>query len=224
MPWGWCSGLCRLCSTAGRRCGVPRASWGGSAQRQAKTRLPPWVDRCVWLLRMDWQLCCDPRSSAEDWVWMIDHSVQIGQCKMPGDLGCPAVRASRGPAAVPPRHGTDRLGADDEFDQADRGGVPGDRRGPDTAFRGRSSTIIADFHGAKTAHSFRAETPHFPGKSGAFSPILVGDFWESRRLAATLILAALGRVSLGAASCRAWKPPFAPSPRTFPARSPPFSI
>ena len=88
----------------------------------------------------------------------------------------------------------------------------------------RRPPFTADFRGAKTAHSFRAETPHFPGKSGAFSPILVGDFWESRRLAATLILAALGRVSLGAASCRAWKPPLAPSPRTFPARSPPFSI
>ena len=49
--------------------------------------------------------------------------------------------------------------------------------------------LNAAFRGAKLAHSFRGETPHFPGKSGAFSQILVGDFWQSRRLAATLILA-----------------------------------
>src|SRR5207248_10685212 len=34
-----------------------------------------------WLLRLGLAALLRPKVLAEDWVWMVDHSIQIGQCK-----------------------------------------------------------------------------------------------------------------------------------------------
>ena len=35
----------------------------------------------LWLMRMGLAALRRPKIVADDWVWMIDHSIQIGQCK-----------------------------------------------------------------------------------------------------------------------------------------------
>jgi hypothetical protein len=55
----------------------------------------------LWLLRIGLAALLRPKVIAEDWVWMIDHSVQIGQCKCLVILG---VRLSEFPAGRPLCH------------------------------------------------------------------------------------------------------------------------
>lgn len=55
----------------------------------------------LWMLRVGlWALLC-PKRVADDWVWMIDHSIQIGQCKCLVILG---IRLSTLPANRPLVH------------------------------------------------------------------------------------------------------------------------
>ena len=35
----------------------------------------------LWLLRIGLAALLRPKDIADDWVWMVDHSIQIGQCK-----------------------------------------------------------------------------------------------------------------------------------------------
>ena len=85
----------------------------------------------LWLLRIGLAALLRPKVIADDWVWLVDHSIQIGQCKCLVILGIRLCDLPEGRPLLPSGHGADRLGADDEFDQADRGRVPGERRGPD---------------------------------------------------------------------------------------------
>jgi hypothetical protein len=43
--------------------------------------VPCWTAGRLWLLRLGHAMLTAPRLVAEDWVWLIDHSVQIGQDK-----------------------------------------------------------------------------------------------------------------------------------------------
>lgn len=43
--------------------------------------VPCWTTGRQWLLRLGHAMLTAPRASAEDWVWLIDHSVQIGRDK-----------------------------------------------------------------------------------------------------------------------------------------------
>ena len=72
-----------------------------------------------------------PKVSADDWAWMIDHSIQIGQCKCLVILGIrlsefapgrPLCHQDMEPIALIPMTGSA---------QADRGILSGGRRGPD---------------------------------------------------------------------------------------------
>jgi len=55
----------------------------------------------LWLLRIGlWALRCD-KVVADDWVWLVDHSIQIGQCKCLVILG---IRLSTFPAGRPLCH------------------------------------------------------------------------------------------------------------------------
>jgi hypothetical protein len=42
---------------------------------------PVWFTGRLWLLRIGLAALRRPKVIAEDWVWMVDHSIQIGQCK-----------------------------------------------------------------------------------------------------------------------------------------------
>ena len=42
---------------------------------------PAWSTGRLWLLRIGLAALLRPKVIAEDWVWMVDHSIQIGQCK-----------------------------------------------------------------------------------------------------------------------------------------------
>jgi hypothetical protein len=61
-----------------------------------KHRLPKWTTIRTWLLRVGVAALREPVESADDWIWMADHSNQIGPEKALVVLG---VRASK----LPPR-------------------------------------------------------------------------------------------------------------------------
>jgi hypothetical protein len=42
---------------------------------------PAWSTGRLWLMRVGLAALRRPKVIAEDWVWMVDHSIQIGQCK-----------------------------------------------------------------------------------------------------------------------------------------------
>ncbi len=65
----------------------------------------------LWLLRIGLAALLRPKTIANDWVWLVDHSIQIGRCKCLVILDATA-RPPRGPAARPSGHGADRLGAE----------------------------------------------------------------------------------------------------------------
>ncbi len=67
--------------------------WGWLGVKQ---RLPAWTTIRTWLLRIGLAALREPVESADDWVWMADHSNQIGPEKALVVLG---VRASQ----LPPR-------------------------------------------------------------------------------------------------------------------------
>ena len=43
----------------------------------------------LWLLRLGLAALRQPKVGADDWAWMVDHSIQIGQCKCLVILGIP---------------------------------------------------------------------------------------------------------------------------------------
>ena len=59
-----------------------------------KQQLPDWTTIRTWLLRVGVAALREPLEAADDWVWMVDHSNQIGPEKALVVLG---VRASRLP-------------------------------------------------------------------------------------------------------------------------------
>lgn len=62
---------------------------------------PHWTTGRLWLLRIGLAALLRPKTIAADWVWMIDHSIQIGQCKCLVILG---VRLSELPEGRPLSH------------------------------------------------------------------------------------------------------------------------
>lgn len=42
---------------------------------------PGWTTGRTWLMRLGLAALVGPKAIADDWVWMVDHSIQIGQCK-----------------------------------------------------------------------------------------------------------------------------------------------
>jgi hypothetical protein len=42
---------------------------------------PGWTTGRTWLMRLGLAALVRPKDIADDWVWMVDHSIQIGQCK-----------------------------------------------------------------------------------------------------------------------------------------------
>ena len=72
----------------------------GPAARHDQTA-PDWSTGRLWLMRIGLAALLRPKVIAEDWVWMVDHSIQIGQCKCLVILG---VRLSELPVGEPLCH------------------------------------------------------------------------------------------------------------------------
>ena len=96
-----------------------------------------------WLLRLGLAAWTRPKVRADDWAWMIDHSIQIGTCKCLVILGIPLSRLPEGRALghrdlepialVPMRNSTKSVVADSLEEAAARTGAP---------------RVILDDHGA----------------------------------------------------------------------------
>jgi len=70
-------------------------------------RLPVWTTVRTWLMRLGVATLEAPVEQADDWIWMADHSNQIGQAKALAVIG---IRASRmPPMGVANRHEDVRL-------------------------------------------------------------------------------------------------------------------
>ena len=59
---------------------------------------PHWSTGRLWLLRLGCARLLEPKQQATDWIWLVDHTVQIGQEKCLLILG---IRASQLPADRP---------------------------------------------------------------------------------------------------------------------------
>ena len=71
--------LVTVCGTS-LRCAASVITLYGPSARYDETA-PDWSTGRLWLLRIGLAALLRPKVVAEDWVWMIDHSIQIGQCK-----------------------------------------------------------------------------------------------------------------------------------------------
>ena len=65
---------------ASLRCAAKVLGFFGSAEGQDGTEPDRSTGR-LWLLRIGLAALVRPKVIATDWVWMVDHSIQIGQCK-----------------------------------------------------------------------------------------------------------------------------------------------
>lgn len=62
---------------------------------------PDWSTGRLWLLRIGLASLLRSLTIADDWVWLVDHSIQIGQCKCLVILG---IRLSEFPEGRPLCH------------------------------------------------------------------------------------------------------------------------
>jgi hypothetical protein len=69
--------------------------------RDEHERVPDWSTGRLWLLRIGLAALLGPLVIADDWVWVVDHSIQIGTCKCLIILG---IRLSDFPVGRPLRH------------------------------------------------------------------------------------------------------------------------
>jgi hypothetical protein len=75
----WFVALVLTCG-ASLRCAANVLEFIGSASGQEGISPDRSTGR-LWLLRIGLAALLRPKAIAADWVWMIDHSIQIGQCK-----------------------------------------------------------------------------------------------------------------------------------------------
>jgi hypothetical protein len=86
--------------SASFRCAASVITIFGPAARLDETAPDRSTGR-LWLMRIGLAALRRPQIVAEDWVWMIDHSIQIGQCKCLVILG---IRRSELPVGRPLCH------------------------------------------------------------------------------------------------------------------------
>jgi hypothetical protein len=48
---------------------------------QLPYKTPSWASGRLWLLRLGSDKLSRPKAQADDWVWIVDHTVQIGHEK-----------------------------------------------------------------------------------------------------------------------------------------------
>ena len=136
-----------------------------------------WSTGRLWLLRVGLAALLRPKVIAEDWVWMVDHSIQIGQCKCLVILGIRLTDFTIGRPLchqdmelidlVPMKNATKQTVAVCLEDAVSKTGVPG----------AILSDHGADLHGA--TETFRREHPQ------------TDEFYDIKHKAACLLKARL---------------------------------
>ena len=86
--------------SASLRCTASVIRLFGPGPRHDQTA-PDWSTGRLWLLRIGLAARLRPKVVAADWVWMVDHSIQIGPCKCLVILG---IRRSKLPVGQPLCH------------------------------------------------------------------------------------------------------------------------
>jgi hypothetical protein len=61
--------------------GAPRAMAISLGLLQLPYRAPAWSTGRLWLLRLGYYKLMRPKAQADDWAWIVDHTVQVGQEK-----------------------------------------------------------------------------------------------------------------------------------------------
>ena len=82
------------------RCAASVITVFGPAARHDETA-PDWSTGRLWIMRVGLAALRRPKVVADDWVWLVDHSIQIGQQKCLVILGA---RQSELPMGLPLRH------------------------------------------------------------------------------------------------------------------------
>jgi hypothetical protein len=127
---------------ASLRCAAGVLGWLGSASGRDDLS-PDGATGRSWLMRLGLAALLRPKALADDWAWMIDHSVQVGTCKCLVVLGVrlsdlPEGRAlghgDREPIALVPMIGSTKRAVADCLEQA--------------AARTGAPRVILDDHGA----------------------------------------------------------------------------
>jgi len=171
--------------------------------------IPHWTTGRLWLLRLGHALLTAPLEKGDDWAWLIDHSVQIGQEKVLVILG---IRLRDMPergeclrhtdlcvVALVPRKSWTRQEVDDELEAAvQRTGVP---------------RVIVDDHGVDIAGG----VSFFQGRHPE-----TAEIYDAKHKAACLLKGRLEKNPVGTNSsrgshvravpsnrlmCHAWGPP-----------------
>jgi hypothetical protein len=75
----WFVSLVLTCGASSRCTAHVLGLLGEAADTDAIT--PHWATGRSWLLRIGLAALRRPKVIADDWVWMVDHSIQIGPCK-----------------------------------------------------------------------------------------------------------------------------------------------
>ena len=69
--------------------GVPRVLALISEAFGLNLEIPDWTTGRLWLMRLGHAMLTMPLEKTDDWVWLADHSVQIGNEKCLAIVGLP---------------------------------------------------------------------------------------------------------------------------------------
>jgi hypothetical protein len=96
--------------------------------------IPDWSTGRLWLLRVGLAAWRRPLAIADDWAWLVDHSIQVGQCKCLLILGIrlsdlpagrPLCHEDMEPVALVPMRGSTQAAVAEQLEEAvGRTGVP----------------------------------------------------------------------------------------------------
>jgi hypothetical protein len=75
----WLVSLVLQCASSLR--GAPRAMAISLGLFQLPYTAPTWSTGRLWLLRLGYYKLTRPKEQADDWAWIVDHTVQVGQEK-----------------------------------------------------------------------------------------------------------------------------------------------
>ena len=170
--WAWWRAPWRWCSARGRDCGVWRRAGDAWRWCDLDVRIASYYSVRLWLLRLGLYQLSRPKIQADDWIWIVDHTMQLGERKCLIIVGCVNRLGRRRAGPQPGGRGTDRLGAGHRVERgggvsavqaaAAKTGVPRaivSDGGPRPAWRDRPVPPEASKHGVVVRHQAQDGLP-----------------------------------------------------------------